>query len=691
MTVIKQIEKNIKILTLSQQNLRFRLKNQVGTLFFLFFIATNTSLAQKEFPHLERSKNCLNYVGNPIHAASRKALVFSDKGAWFAYGFLDNHTRGGFSGPFLMTEQNGIWLSSSLTALCLQDSLNNNFIDRTVSLIYQNSYNSHLEQVYQNKKLNVKQQLVFLSGNTALERTIITNRTSKTLSLFPYYHAKLLLNDIRLSTEGQMLKITSTKSIAVGYVQFLNNTTSLKITKDGYQARLKKITIKPGQSKELLVSQSFIFPQYSWKAENKLIKNADFDLVLKKIQEKKEEQLTRLINCKKAIYKDSIYSKLIAKLILTLQNNSRIAAQGLKHAGLFPSYHYKGFHGFWAWDSWKHAVAVVNYDPELAKDQIRAMFDYQKSNGFVPDCIYRDTMAEPNNYRNTKPPLAAWAVWEIYRKTGDTNFLRELYPKLKSYHLWWYKKRDHDHDGLCEYGSTDGTLVAAKWESGMDNAVRFDSGKMLKNGKNAYSFDQESVDLNAYLFAEKNYLNKISNVLKLTNEAAKWQEEAAILKKKIRKQFWDAARGWFFDSNLTGMGLLSKDMGCEGYIPLWAGIATKKQAKAMMKNMMSPGIFNTCVPLPTLASNNPKFEPDHGYWRGPVWIDQSYFAIAGLEKYGFTKEANQLATKLICHAKGVLQPGEPIRENYQPITGKGLGARNFSWSAAHYLLLLLKN
>ena len=72
--------------------------------------------------------------------------------------------------------------------------------------------------------------------------------------------------------------------------------------------------------------------------------------------------MVQLIARKKSIYKDNTYSDLVAKLVLTLQNNTRIAAEGLKHGGLFPSYNYEWFHGFWAWDSWKHAVAVANYD-----------------------------------------------------------------------------------------------------------------------------------------------------------------------------------------------------------------------------------------------------------------------------------------------------------------------------------------
>ena len=58
-------------------------------------------------------------------------------------------------------------------------------------------------------------------------------------------------------------------------------------------------------------------------------------------------------------------------------------------------------------------------------------------------------------------------------------------------------------------GSTDGTLIAAKWESGMDNAIRFGNAEILQTSETAYSLNQESVDLNAYLYAEKLYLAKL--------------------------------------------------------------------------------------------------------------------------------------------------------------------------------------
>ena len=101
-----------------------------------------------------------------------------------------------------------------------------------------------------------------------------------------------------------------------------------------------------------------------------------------------------------------------------------------------------------------------------------------------------------------------------------------MYPKLKKYHEWWYVYRDNDKNGLCEYGSSDGTLQAAAWESGMDNAVRYDNTQMLNNGNGGWSMNQESVDNNCYLYEEKLFLNLIAEKLNLASDAAKFKTDA---------------------------------------------------------------------------------------------------------------------------------------------------------------------
>jgi putative isomerase len=103
--------------------------------------------------------------------------------------------------------------------------------------------------------------------------------------------------------------------------------------------------------------------------------------------------------------------------------------------------------------------------------------------------------------------------------------------------------------------------------------------------------------------------------------------------------------------------------------------------------MMDPARFFATVPLPTLSMARPEFDPTEGYWRGPVWLDQAYFGVRGLERYGLVEEAGALRARLLEAPEGLGGRG-PIFENYDPRTGEGLNAPHFSWSAAHLLMLL---
>jgi len=669
---------------------------QISTYALLAIFLMGCKEAQKEVVKnspLEFNKNILDYRITPKDSLDKSGLMFSDQGAWFGYSLTGTDIPlTGFSGPFLMTQQNGIWSSMSLSRLLLTKGVHDeNLIDSKNDLIKQESHSSHLEQVFKNENIELKEQLVFLSGHTALQKMTITNVSDKSIQINANIQGGVNDVGITMSNEGNIVKLIATKSNAIGYIQSFNNIEKTDILNNNksYGIDFKSFDLKPNETKEIVISQSFIFPEYSWEAEKKLIANTNFDQTLLKRKQEKENQLNNVFSQLHPKFSDSLSKQVAAKSILTLQNNWRIPAGEIKKQGLFPSYHYKWFHGFWAWDSWKHAVGLSYYNTTIAKDQMRLMFDFQKEDGFIIDCVFRDTTIEKHNERDTKPPLAAWAVAKIYEKDKDINFVKELYPKLVKYHNFWYAKRDHDQDGLCEYGSTDGSLIAAKWESGMDNAIRFDNSKILRNNEGAYSLNQESVDLNAYLYAEKLYLVTLAEVLQKTDDVSRFKSEAELLKGKIQKQFYDANDGWFYDTNLEGTSFI-KGEGSEGWTALWANAATQEQAEGVKNRMMNPEKFFTKVPFQTMSADHEKFNPLKGYWRGPNWLDQAYFGVKGLRNYGFDEEANKATIQILKGAEGLLEKGPSIRENYHPITGKGLNAENFSWSAAHILMLLIE-
>lgn len=368
------------------------------------------------------------------------------------------------------------------------------------------------------------------------------------------------------------------------------------------------------------------------------------------------------------------YNRVAVKAVVTLMANWKSARGDLYHDGVVPSHAVGYFMGFWGWDSWKHAVALARFAPELAKNQVRAMFDYQTPEGMIIDCIYSD--ASENNARDSKPPLATWAVDEIFRQTGDSAFVREMYPKLVAYYRWWFAYRDHNRNGICEFGACDGTLEAAAWESGMDNAIRFDDAVMVKNAEGAWSMNQESVDLNAFLALEHRLLSELAPV------AGEVFEEPDRLA-GVADYFFVPDRGFYFDKRLDGSFVLEE--GTEACVPLWAGIASKAQAEACMKLFTDTAKFATYIPFPTIAADNPKFMPA-GYWRGPIWLDQVYFGISGIRKYGYRKEADAFTDQVFTRLQG-LQGDGPIHENYDTHNGATLKAPHFSWSSAHLLLL----
>lgn len=605
--------------------------------------------------------------------------VFSDMGAWHAYTLPRNtEDYGSFIGPMVM-DMSGSWLANALAKLRIRES--GNLVDLSKARAEIHYYPGLLKQELWIDGLKIQLQLIFVSNREAMVNTRITNLSSLKKKLQLDWSGAVLLKEARLKQQGNSIVVDFNGEHRFQVVFPEKSRLSFEISEKGYKATQAEFVLLPGKSYTTARTE-----RYDLESPQTARNKSDFSSLLKANRLRWDNYLSRYFKAPGAVLKDSIQKRIAVKSIVTLMTNWRSKAKDLRHDGVFPSLNYQGFYGFWSWDSWKQAVGLSYFNPALAKSNILSMFDYQDESGMVADCVYTDK--SENNWRDTKPPLAAWSVWKVYEQSADIAFLKGIYPKLLKYHNWWYKNRDHNKNGLCEYGSTDGTRIAAAWESGMDNAVRFDRAVLFKNGEKAWSLNQESIDLNAYLYTEKEYLAKIAAVLGLKQEATAWRKQLGPLKKQINATFYEETRGYYYDRLMDGSWIRAE--GPEGWIPLWAGLSSPEQAGLVLQMMMQKNKFNTMVPLPTLAADHPGFDPTKGYWRGPVWLDQVYFGLNGLHRYGYHKEADYFLDKLLKNAEGLSRQG-PIHENYHPISGKGLNAMNFSWSAAHLLMMLKEN
>lgn len=628
--------------------------------------------------------NLIRIKNVPSGETDRDRFVFADQGSWTGYALPENESSqyaGGFVGPFLMTGR--AWVSPCVAQPFVEiDGKPYDLARNIQTAVY---LPGKLRQEFRDEQISLVTELCFESSHTAVVRTALRNLSGRDLRLSFEWRGNIYPSKARLALREKGVSVNRTDDASELAVCFPTAQTVTLPAKDSLRAVEQTEALFSADAEYVsVITETYGFDPEEVETALAGIAGLDADRVFADNQSRWDGYLDALFRSDSPFLRNNAYRRVAVKALVTLTANWRSRSADLLHDGCYPSYN--GFYGFWSWDSWKHASATAWFNPELAKNEIRALFDYQAPNGMIPDFVSRDK--KRINWRDTKPPLAAWAVLNVYEATSDQAFVAEMFDKLYAYHCWWYADRDHDRNGICEYGSTDGTLVAAAWESGMDNGVRFDDAVMLKNEPaNAWSMNQENICLNSFLYAEKGYLARMAVLLGKQELADRLTAEAEKLKQHIQTRMFDPETGFFYDTRLES-GDFVKVMGAECWLPLWAGVATPEQARSVMEKMLDPHKFNTTVPLGTLDISHPRLRPTRGYWRGPVWIDQVYFGIKGLRKYGYDREADQLLEKYLRNAQGLLTDG-PIHENYNPLTGETLNCPNFGWSSAMTLKMLL--
>lgn len=680
---------------IKQTKEQMRLALHVGVVLMLVLVMFGCTSVQTEM-ELERSRadfpDVLDITGAPQDIHDFETFFFSDQGAWLGFSLPDikksENDGVGFVGPFLLSH--GSWLATSLADLEILQSDNGTDFTPALGMTVSTTYYPGLIRINSwNENINVVQELCFADASTALIKVEVKNLTPNSKYIKMNWKGQVWMEGVELSTSNHQVHFNIASSDDLLTLSFpdIQEYQSNKAESNGYrmQGTLAQ-TVESGAS--YLETVGLTYTSVMGKAESEAreitkLTPVQIEDVFKQNELRWNGYIDAILSEKTELLQDLEYQQVAVKALETMILNWRAPRGALRHGGLFPSAAVWYFNGFWGWDSWKHAVALARFAPEIAEEQILTMFDFQDEHGMIADCIYADSTE--NNWRNTKPPLAAWAVSELYDHTENIEFVRAIYPRLAKYHEWWYEHRDHDQNGLCEYGSKDGTLVAAKWESGVDDGIHYDSSKVLQNNETAWSLDQESVDLNSYLYLEKLYLAKLSELLGDENAAINYTSGAGVLKERIRADMYDAQAGFFYDVGIFDRTYIPV-YGPQGWIPLWTGVASEEQAAAVRDKILDPEHFSTYIPFPTVSKSNPAYLT--GYWRGPVWLDQVYFGISGLRQYGYEEDAIRFTRQILDRCEGLKGAQGPIRENYNPETGEGMKVNHFSWSAAHLLMML---
>lgn len=385
----------------------------------------------------------------------------------------------------------------------------------------------------------------------------------------------------------------------------------------------------------------------------------------------------------------------------------------------------------WNWDSALIAIGLSHVNLDRALEEMRSLLDAQWDDGMVPHIVFHrpelpyfpDAKFWQTEGRHqpgfassgiTQPPVLATCLRRISESHDVSDFVREVFPKLVKWHVWFHTVRDVDGSALA--------ATVHPWESGTDDSPRWlkvmesiNPGEVppyqrvdrnhvhaderptdkeyerfihlvdlqRRNGWNQKEtlattpFCVKDILLNAILLRGDEDLLWLGEQIGQTDEQLRSLMDTA--RASYAEQFWDETSGLFYDFDVRANKPITVNTAAT-FLSMWAGLATPQQAERLVAHLTDPEEYwfepGEGFLVTTAARNEPEWSPIR-YWRGPAWVLVNWFVEGGLTRYGYT----QLAERVHQDTMELLDKGGFV-EYFNAFTGEPCGARAFSWSAA---------
>jgi len=383
----------------------------------------------------------------------------------------------------------------------------------------------------------------------------------------------------------------------------------------------------------------------------------------------------------------------------------------------------------WNWDSAFVALGFASYNRSRAWQEIETLFSAQWDDGFMAHIVFwqddEGYFPGPGVWRTgktiatsgiTQPPVAATVVRWLYESAtsqGEKERAAALYPKLAASHDWFEKFRDPEGNGLV--------VSVHPWESGRDNSAEWDEPAaavdisdvetyvrrdtshldpsmrptkldydrylaMVQYGRDCGwdhkkiategPFRVVDVSMTMILLRANRDLLALAKALGYDGEVQKLEARIAKAEKGV-SWLWNKEVGAFCSRDVI-TGKSSGMVTSASFLAFYADAADTKQTKELVANLERiSGKINYLVP---------SLDPDHEqfdsirYWRGPVWAVVNFLVSTGLADAGLNDWAERVRLNT-----GALIKKTGFYEAFCPITGRGTGGDNFSWTAAMWL------
>jgi mannosylglycerate hydrolase len=383
----------------------------------------------------------------------------------------------------------------------------------------------------------------------------------------------------------------------------------------------------------------------------------------------------------------------------------------------------------WNWDSALITLGWAELDPGRAWTELEALAGARDGQGMLPHIAFRKGLLPmlPGRYLPgprwwgrrtsadgrrisgiTQPPLAATCMRLLFERSPDEPRARGLLSHFHAWHRFLLDERDPRGRGE--------PVLIHPWESGRDNAVEWDGPlwRVLPEVVVVRRRDTDHVDA-----AERPSLEHYRRFLTLVRQgsAAGWNQRELARSGHFR--VLDAGFSAILARACLDLAHVADALG-EGRTAEESRAASERVAAALRARADPDGLIRAVdatddSPLPVTSAGSALalVSPDLGekeiaaaraaildgalasrygvrsleathpersarnYWRGPVWAN-----ITWLTAHGFALHAEGRAWQTLTGRMLTAIEGGGMREYVAPESGRGLGARDFAWTAA---------
>ncbi|WP_426040361.1 glycogen debranching N-terminal domain-containing protein [Brevundimonas sp. TWP2-3-4b1] len=217
--------------------------------------------------------------------------------------------------------------------------------------------------------------------------------------------------------------------------------------------------------------------------------------------------------------------------------------------------------------------------------------------------------------------VALAGAW--FRRTGDQETIRALWPNLVAATEWMRDYGDSNGDGLIDYARAAETGLSNQGWKDSEDSIFHSDGRFPK-GPIAL------LEVQGYAFAAWRAMADLGALLGDARAPA-WNQQAEEVRLLVEDRFWMEDEQ-FYAIALDGDGNPCEAIGSNAGHLMFTGLPSPARAAAVTKRLLGAE-FRSGWGLRTLARGQARFNP-MSYHNGSVWPHDTSLGVAGMARYG---------------------------------------------------------